>query len=227
MIQLGSDARVDAARISLEQRGWASFGLPMQAEFSCDQLLSIAAQFGTPVPSRHGSALCDALVPVQSHEAKPRSLSRANSVGAFPLHADMAHWLVPCRHVVLACVSPGSTNRPTFLLDTRRLPLDKQKTSLLHSAPFRVRNGRNSFFSTILSKTRSFVRCDPGCMEATTPQGEAALKIFSKCSWPGHVEAVRWLAGAVLVIDNWRVLHGRGEAAEMDADRKLLRVCVR
>lgn len=213
---------------AIQARGWASCALnPTSESFFREQLLLLAAKLGTPVATRSGGNLCDMLMPTGAHAAKPRSLSKIHSAGEFPLHIDTAHWLTPCRYVILACLSPGSGNRPTLLLDTPRLPLSEQQVSLLHSTPLRVTNGRNSFFSTILSKTRPFVRFDPGCMTTTTPDGSASLEVLSRQNWPDHVESVHWKAGTVLVIDNWRLLHGRAHADCSDPDRKLLRVSIR
>lgn len=192
-----------------------------------EQLLAMASSLGTPAATRSGGSLCDTLLPTETNGAKPRSLSKLHDVGELPLHNDTAHWLSPCRYVMLACVSPGSGSRPTLLLDTRRLPLDEHQISLFQSTPLRVTNGRNSFFSTILSKARPFVRFDPGCMTATTPDGAEALAVLSRHTWPDFIETVHWDAGTVVVVDNWRVLHGRGHADCPDPDRKLLRISIR
>lgn len=212
----------------LKTRGWVSFTLSSFADSDlCQQLLRLTSQLGTPVASRSDGGLCDTLMPIDANSAKPRSLSKLHSAREFPLHMDTAHWLTPCRYVMLACVSPGSGSRPTLLMDTRRLLLNEHQVSLLHSTPLRVTNGRNSFFSTILSKARPFVRFDPGCMTATTPDGGKALAILARHNWPDYIETVYWESGTVVVIDNWRVLHGRGNASCADSDRKLLRILTR
>jgi hypothetical protein len=127
---------------------------------------------------------------------------------------------------MLACISPGSANRSTLLMDTWRLPMTECQSALIHSTPLRVTNGRNSFFSTILSKSRPFVRFDPGCMTATTPEGENALAVLARQNWSDFIETIQWKSGKVLVIDNWRMLHGRSPADCLDPDRKLLRISI-
>ncbi len=215
-------------RAVLESRGWVSFTLPSYSESDLrERTLALAIGLGTPATTRSGGSQCDTLLPTEATSAKPRSLSKVYSVGEFPLHIDTAHWLTPCRYVMLACVSPGSVSRPTLLMDARRLPLKEHQSTLLHSAPLRVTNGRNSFFSTILSKARPFVRFDPGCMTATTPDGAMALAILDRENWSDYIETVQWKAGLVLVWDNWRMLHGRGRADCPDSDRKLLRISIR
>jgi alpha-ketoglutarate-dependent taurine dioxygenase len=205
-----------------------SFKLSLSCESDLrEQLLALAAGLGTPTATRSGGSLCDALLPTEAAAAKTQSLSRIHAVGEFPLHIDTAHWLTPCRYVMLACVSPGSGCRSTLLMDARSLPVNEHQTALLRSTPLRVTNGRNSFFSTILCKTRPFVRFDPGCMTATTPDGAKALAVLARQNWPDYIETVQWKTGTVLVIDNWRMLHGRGHADCPDSDRKLLRISIR
>ena len=224
--QLAEQHFIDAAALST--CGWQLFALPILSETALAKaLLSLASRLGEPTPTRTRGGLIDSLSPIKADMANPRSLSMMREEGEFPLHIDTAHWLTPCRYVLIACVSPGDGNRPTFLLDTRRLPLSDDQISLLHCTPLRVTNGRDSFFSSILSRSRTFVRVDPGCMLPTSAAGADALSIFDRERWPNHVETVQWKAGMVLLLDNWRTLHGRGRATAADTDRKLLRVSIR
>jgi hypothetical protein len=203
----------------LATRGWVSLTVSLLCESDLrEQLLALASGLGTPTATRFGGSLCDTLLPTQPNAAKSRSLSKIHAVGEFPLHMDTAHWLTPCRYVILGCVSPGSGSRP--------IPLNEHQVSLLHSTPLRVTSGRNSFFSTILSKTRPFLRFDPGCMTATTPDGAETIAVLLRHNWHNYIETVHWKSGTVLVMDNWRLLHGRGQANRSDCDRKLLRISI-
>ena len=74
---------------------------------------------------------------------------------------------------------------------------------------------------------RPFVRYDPGCMEPVSTDGPLALALLSRDMWPDHGEEFHWNQGKALIIDNWRVLHGRGETECDDRDRTLLRVYIR
>ncbi len=224
--QLVEQTAID--RTVLESSGWLAFTLPSSTESDFrEQLHALASDLGTPAATRSCGSLCDTLLPTEADAAKPRSLSKIHAVGEFPLHIDTAHWLTPCHYVMLACVSPGNANRPTLLMDSQRLPLNEHQSSLLHSTPLRVTNGRNSFFATILSKARPFVRFDPGCMTVTTPNGAKALAVLARQNWPDYIETIQWTTGMVLVMDNWRMLHGRGHSDCADADRKLLRISIR
>lgn len=214
-------------RSQLGCNGWVALDFDEAKEplLKC-RLLQLAEELGTPVMTRNGGDLIDKLSPVLSSQARPRSLSKIYERGEFPLHADTAHWLTPCRYIILACLKPGQGSRPTFLLDVARLSLSDAQKGLLRIATFRVVNGRNSFYSTILSSNRAFVRYDPGCMKPLSGSGNSALEVFGRKNWANNVESVNWQAGRVIILDNWRVLHGRGDSLVSDPDRVLLRVSI-
>ena len=183
--------------------GWACLDMATVGETVLRrQLVEFACQFGKPVATRPQGELCEKLMPIEVDAARPRSLSKIHSLGEFPLHVDTAHWLIPCRYVLLACVSSGSGERPTLLLDTNRLSLSDDQAALLLTTPLRIVNGRNSFFSTILSRKRSFVRFDPGCMMPIDATGAQALEVFSRKNWADRIEALDWKPGRVLVMNN-------------------------
>jgi hypothetical protein len=214
-------------RTTLETQGWMSLLLLPNGELDFrEKLIVLASGLGTPVATRSGGGIFDTLVPTKADSANPKSLSKVYDVGEFPLHVDTAHWLKPCRYLVFGCVNPGSNARPSFLVDTRRLPLMDVQKSLLYSEPLRVTNGRNSFYSTVMSKTRPFIRFDRACMSSVTSEGASVLEMFSQYKWPNYIETIHWKPGMVLVIDNWLILHGRARLDHSDLDRKLIRVSV-
>lgn len=211
----------------MNSTGWVAFDLPWSDEATFNaQLLSFASQLGTPVPTRPGSGIFDILIPRRADVAHPNSLSKIYDVGEFPLHIDTAHWLNPCRYILMGCIAPGLTNRCTNLLDTKRVKLNDWQVDLLYRSPFRVRNGRRSFFSTILSKDRQFVRLDPGCMSPASDDGFKALNVYSESKQEDSIDRVKWKTGRVLLLDNWRVLHGRAAGHGLDPDRKQLRISI-
>lgn len=211
----------------LTERGWTLTKVDATDEQTfCEQLRTLAASLGVPVAGRTGEATVSVLRPTEASESRPNSLSASYSTGSFPFHVDTAHWVVPCRYIVLGCFDPGEGGRRTLLLDTKTLPLTSEQRQLLVSTPLRVVNGRQSFFSTIAKRGRKFLRYDPGCMHATTADGAQALAVFAAGAWPEYLTDICWRKGNVLVIDNWRVLHGRSEASVSDPRRTLMRIYV-
>src|SRR4051794_10640327 len=94
-------------------------------------LLAMARQLGEPVPSRAGRQLVDRLTPIPSSRSYPRSLSRMFGTSAFPLHTDTAHWPIPARFLLLACLKPGSGGCPTVLLRADVLAVDAEEPGRL------------------------------------------------------------------------------------------------
>ncbi|WP_366936781.1 TauD/TfdA family dioxygenase [uncultured Thiothrix sp.] len=41
-----------------------------------------------------------------------------------------------------------------------------------------------------------------------------------------YVTSITWSEGDVLILDNWKVLHGRGQGPRVEKDRTLVRVLV-
>lgn len=185
-----------------------------------------ATQLGAAFSGRAGRAI-EPLLPTRPTDAQPRSLSALHGLGSFPMHTDGAHRLVPPRFVVLACASPGAMPVPTTLLRFRDLGLGGSDRARFEAAPFLVRNGRRSFYSTICAVSRPFIRFDEGCMVPQDAVGLASARLISQRAADVGFTTVHWQTGDVLVIDNWNVLHGRGLVnAVASADRQLFRVSV-
>jgi len=184
----------------------------------------IADLLGDTVAGRAGQKI-EPLTPTQQSRARAKSLSVVHGLGSFPMHTDGAHRLQPPRFVMLVCASPGTSPVPTTLLRFRDLQISALERARLEAEPFLVRNGRRSFYSTICSRFRPFIRLDEGCMVPQGAESEAAIKLIANRAREVGFTAVHWRTGDVLVIDNWNVLHGRGlGASEASPDRKLFRM---
>lgn len=210
---------------TLKQVGWVTETIPDLRDME-EYLLQIGMALGQPKRLRDWGEIVQKLTPTLEHNAHPKSLSALHSLLNFPIHIDTAHWLSPCRYVILGCSKVGSGNRKTKLLDFGLLAISKDEKKLLCSTPFKVVNGCHSFYSNVLSHHRDFIRYDRGCMVPTSSSGFEVFEIFSEERWKNQIEEIEWQVGTVLIIDNWRVLHGRGVALKEDSDRLLHRVLV-
>jgi hypothetical protein len=209
----------------IESKGWAKIShtgpIPLR-----DRLNDIARTLGTPVGGRSRGTVVESLKPVERCHANPRSLSGLHATGAFPLHSDTAHWITPCRFIVLGCLNPGDASRATLILDSKTIPFEADVINQLFTEPFRVINGRVSFFSTVLSRKREFLRLDSGCMKPIRPRGLDLLRLFSSGKWTERTRRHVWKGNDILILDNWRVIHGREPASTRDSNRELLRILV-
>lgn len=188
-------------------------------------VLALAGALGKIVPSRPRSDIIDRLQPTKFDKARLRSLSCRYGTGSLPMHSDTAHWPKPARYIILGCVHPGRKGRGTLLVQFPSLQFNRREEAVLRSGVFLVRNGRSSWYSTILSSERSFVRFDPGCMFPATADGHEANRILEQHIATSCPTRIEWTQGKLVVLDNWNLLHGR-ETAEGDEDRVLLRVLV-
>jgi len=201
----------------LHEHGWF-----LTETFEDEDMLQLARSLGIPLPSRPASPLIDPLRPVSRSQAHPFSLSAQHGAGAFPLHTDTAHWRTPARYVLLRAVGVHNDSRATLLLDSRSLPLEAADHCLLKRAVFAVRNGRSSFFSTILPEDERFLRFDRGCMSPRTPSARHALCIIAAAEASCSPVEINWAANRTLVLDNWRLLHGRCDGGRPNKDDRLL-----
>jgi hypothetical protein len=106
------------------------------------------------------------------------------------------------------------------------LGFNREEAALLRSGVFLVRNSRASWYSTVVGEERPYVRFDPGCMFPTTAEGHEAGRAIERRIAASRPTRIDWTQGKVVILDNWKLLHGR-EDAEGDEDRVLLRAIVR
>lgn len=208
----------------LHARGWCEIASDASEDLG-GQLLEIGRRLGRPVALRNSLDIVQELVPSQESRFT-NSLSAKYKDGEFPMHTDTAHWLTPCRYVVMGCSKEGERQRDTLLLDMAAISMAEDDRLLLMSEPFRIVNGRRSFYGTVLAPGRPFIRYDPGCMFPTSDRGKAAMSLFATLRLSGSRESIRWREGKILVIDNWRVLHGRCSAEGGGSERTISRVLV-
>ncbi len=208
--------------VQLRIEGWASLALGRIPDLP-EHVTSIARTLGTIVASP-GRKKIETISPQSEGSAPVSSLSHAYGLGALPLHTDTAHWTVPCRYIILACVEVGSVRTPTLLVDSRDASFSKDECLLLRSSIFLIKNGGRSFYTSLIDSRRDFIRIDPGCMEPISESSVTAMRLYDIERQRRRFITWDWHEGDVLVIDNWRVLHGRGNNVPSDQRRKLLRV---
>lgn len=175
-----------------------------------------------PVENRRGEPSVSRLRPTTQAEAKPHSLSAQVGLGMQPLHTDGAHQEAPADFLVFVSERPSST--PTWL---RHIGGQDAPWNELRGGMFLVGVGPSAFFAPALvgfGPTRR-LRFDPGCMRACDTRARDAATFLSDATLATRFD---WeTPGQVLVVDNSRTLHGRGEVHDADLDRELVRIAFR
>jgi hypothetical protein len=182
---------------------------------------SIAGCLGQPLTTP-GSDGPQRLAPRDAVDAKRNSLSGRFGRGPFPLHTDLAHWVTPARFMILGAVEAEPGAARTVLVVPPASTSGKWST--VRDGVFLVSNGSRSFYSSILSAGRPFVRFDTACMKPSDAQAHEAECIFRECLNEAESVEIAWQSGDILVIDNWKVLHGRAKPECEAATRVLLRL---
>lgn len=167
------------------------------------------------------------LKPLTRDKAETNSYSGLFGLGEFPLHTDLAQWLLPPRYLLLRC-REGAPSVMTKVLSS--LDLMPRLGVSARRALARPRNAPNGGAQCVLplcfraGDTDGF-RWDENFL---IPLNDAALAVWELMRWvvrlTGQVEVPLANAGDSLVLDNWRVLHGRGPVPEEAVGREIERV---
>lgn len=209
----------------LAERGWLLHCSESPDEdATVSNLRRLGDRLGTRLAGRAG-AFEEIVEPCGVDDAHPRSLSVRYGLDALPFHAELSHRTRPCRYLLLGCIDPGSPAAATMLLDWRTLSFSSEELDLLEETPVLVRSGRRSFYSTILAPGGAFLRYDPGCLEAVDQRGRLALALIEDKIAHASPQAHHWRQGDILIIDNWRVLHGRSPSSP-GSGRRLARILI-
>ena len=206
----------------LQSQGWCRIAAEWIGEADVWTAVDrIAESLGRPAGGRAG-ADSEMLMPRTRAQSHARSQSATHGLGAWPVHVELSHRLIPCRYVVLGCMDPGRPTCATTTVEWGSAGFTPDETKLLKAAPLLVRNGRASFYSTALPADGRFLRWDAECIEPVDARGYEAIEVLTRRLSSLTVEKHLLEAGEILAIDNWRLLHGR-EAAPVDSGRRLLR----
>lgn len=178
-----------------------------------------------------GIATVQTLRPRHSTEAIRNQYSGKFGLKDFPFHTDLAHWSRPPRYFILRTLS-GSSSVATTLLSGEAV----------------IKAVGRSTFSRAVALPRSWKRSTPRCLLPLTfcaegvlglrwdsifliPSNQAALdvaRVMEVAIWKGSEfhEVALVDRGDTLIVDNWRVLHGRRTVPPSETYRRLERIYV-
>lgn len=199
----------------LKARGWTVLDSDAQES----SLLKIGKVLGTPVPPKPGCTLISRLTPTPSSKGK-KTFSTVFGKGKFPMHTDTAHWPKPARYIIL-CDAGKLHDRPTLIVSGNEI-LNFFDPSDVGNAVWKV-SGPSGYFPCSL--TFSYDGCmglryDPLCMECLNASARSISANIKRI--PIIPKEISWKFGKVVIFDNWRVLHGRGDSKINDVEKRVL-----
>ncbi len=188
---------------------------------------AIARRLGEIVsPGRH--AAVQTLRPRTITEATPNTYSGQYGMNDFPLHTDLAHLPSPPRYFLLRCVV-GAEAVPTFLVDSALLISRVSAVSLARGLMVSRRpiEGKIRLLALrqradngewLLRWDRTFIR------PASEAGASAAAKLTAALAKAPRQLVTLQTPGDTLIVDNWRMLHGRGAIPHAARARLIERV---
>jgi alpha-ketoglutarate-dependent taurine dioxygenase len=158
----------------------------------------------------------------EKKDATPNTYSGNYGRGEFPLHTDLAHWSLPPRFLVLRCVV-GAKDVPTRLVDGLDLieAIGELKMSRAIVQPRRPLAGRLSLLRLLDIRARAKVlRWDDLFIVPVTAEGKCAFEaVRHHLAQTKSIEITLSKPGDTLIVDNWRMLHGRAAALRVTTRR--------
>ncbi len=207
--------------VELNERGFFRFSFPDITD-GRSLMAQISREFQCDVFSKWHS-----LSPLKEDSASPVSYSGIYGLSDFPMHTDMANWKLPPRYLAL-WAETGSPDVSTPILDCREI-FDVSERKVLARAlvkPRRPVKGRLPIMRLIENsgETDYFFRWDAVFLKPASPAGEDGVNLISsklERTRPNDLCLSR--PGDGVIIDNWRMLHGRSSVREKDMKRRLRR----
>lgn len=211
--------RTELTLCELSARGWCYIPAP------ANEPEDILAALGPILSLRSGSSYHD-LIPYDKESAPPFSMSATIGTDAQPMHTDAAYYPLPPRYVALQCLETGKTPCPTHVwtADLARLRIERPQ---ILTKPIWVAQGGSApaFYCSVMEIQFGEIRLrfDAFCMRAVAGGSQTvaeAQQVLNSYLQPFTVD---WTQGALLIIDNWRCLHARGNGGDRARSRRLRR----
>jgi L-asparagine oxygenase len=190
--------------------------------------LEAAAALGA-IEQVDGLRLVQELTPKRLEVSRPNTYSGNFGRGEFPLHTDLAHWSAPPRYLMLRCVV-GSSTVSTRITDGDVLIQTVGAVELGRCLvqPRRPLGGSLHLLPLLEHRPfghRSVLRWDSLYLQPANPFGTTVCeKVASWISSVAPTEHILLNRGDSLIIDNWRMLHGRSSALHPASAREIHRI---
>ncbi len=165
------------------------------------------------------------LRPRLKKQASPNTYSGNYGYGKFPLHTDLSHWCIPPRYLVLRCIT-GTSDIATYLIKGEKLIAAIGETKLRRTL---VQPRRPLVYNRPLLRLYdqrdqdiSFLRWDSLFISPATDKSKITCDaITDYLNLVKPIEVVLQNLGDTLVIDNWKILHGRSSVLSDSKNRQI------
>jgi hypothetical protein len=213
----------ESVAATIDQLGFALIQRHMPSAPTVDAMASLGTTLAIP---RLGDI--QVLKPRRLTDASPNIYSGNYGYGEFPLHTDLAHWHIPPRYLALRCVK-GTLDVATRVLDGNVLIKAIGESELRRALvqPRRPQFGcrpllrlldRGADASLLLRWDFLFIQ------PATEKSAEIYAAVRDYLGSAHLIEVFLAHEGDTLILDNWRILHGRSSVPDAAVFRHVERV---
>lgn len=194
---------------------------------SIPRLVRLAKTLGNTASSTNNNVV-ERIFPRPQLEARPNSFGSVHGTGAYPLHSDTAHWPIPTRFLVLRVV--GDVRRNTTICDALAVydSFDAEQRALVRDSVWYSNFGDACFTCSMLFRHcgKQVFRFDPQCMRPANEPAQQVTEWISE-ALASRREKLTWENDCAIVVDNWRMVHGRGDQPTNELTRELQRIYVK
>jgi hypothetical protein len=195
------------------------------AKFSCEDLTdteTVARRLGD-VLSLPGLPTVQKLTPHSESKKSLATYSGNFGMGDFPMHTDLAHWATPPRYLLLRCVEPGSSVFTT--IHNIESLLNGETPDRLRRALFRPRKRTNNCLGLLPLYDGTLYRWDSlFLVPVSASASQIKERMLSQIAQRQPTKISLSKATDCLLVDNWRMLHGRSAVPASENNRIIDRI---
>ena len=199
---------------------------PSLATIELAQALGTVVDVKLLLPSS-GIPNVQSLKPRNIDEVGQNRYSGHYGFGTFPLHTDLAHWVLPPHYLLLRCIV-GSNDVFTNILSWTPI-VDLVGTASIRKAVFITRSRRIGCSGLVRALTgyhgTEVIRWDPIFLRPLNQHARTLACVMLDPTWNRAVMKIPLNEpGDTVLIDNWRMLHGRSQILAQSSARHIERV---
>lgn len=156
------------------------------------------------------------LIPKDKNEVEHFSLSSAYGLKEFPLHTDGAEYKTPPRFLVLRALSKSPTG--TCIADAISIYDNKSVCNSKWSVKTKDGILKTKLYEQHPKYNVEYIRFNRLSMKCDEGEKMDVYKAIDNLT----ISSVNWTENKTIIIDNWRVLHGRQMIIEKDYNRRII-----
>jgi alpha-ketoglutarate-dependent taurine dioxygenase len=156
------------------------------------------------------------LIPKDKNEVEHFSLSSAYGLKEFPLHTDGAEYKTPPRFLVLRALSDSPTG--TYIADANSICDNINVCNTKWSVKTKDGIVKTKLYQQHPKYNIEFIRFNRLSMKCDEGDKLDVYKAIDNLT----ISSIIWSENKTIIIDNWRVLHGRPTIIEDDYEKRII-----